>query len=826
MKPVGKTPCPLCKVPAGGRDRHTDARLAGIVRLVRRLVSAPANAGAQEQAAPGSSTEPAHVDEIEPAPKRQRDAQGGDSPNSSSSLSGSSQLMTQVGTFSQLVRGFASPEKMDRVQARTSSAAHPGASQSGQSGEPSQESRDTGSGGAVGENLSMEDDDGIDLFDSDCDESRGQRRQKQNGKRARGGSSVLLQGSTTTPPVSSQQARTPPTEVLPRHGAPRPAQGEAQEGRNQETTERRSAPPEQGFPEFYQGAVVTVAPRTGPGQNKLGGAALIKKVNEDGTFDVKYTVEGGTERRVPASLLQSGVRVAKDLVLVVTQDGDLRRASHEEDGDAASAAGIHTAEMSPSLARKCVGKRCLVSFADDEAEQTGQIVGYHDSTGRHKVLLSSGESEWLSLSEEGVTVLDLETSPVRFSSTRTSSRRTAPPQPGPERGPAVPSQRVGPDAIVDELVKVGGGSESACASGSQPENDSGKPAESIIDESIREDSQESDADEDVDGDENENVPVPNGQGATEATRKSTSNPRSKRKGRSKAKPPAKSKIAAPGELTDEGAPTAAASSTTIRAGSEPSPSSSSSSSSSAALGSAPKIILTGFERSSVSYKRAEAACLELGGQVLSDVKGVLILDADHVVATAASSTEPLLCKSRTLKYLMAIAQGKWIVREKWISDSLKAGRWLPEAAYEMVTDRKTRQADLPAGGPRRAREARARAEATGKEDKLLLSGLSIHLCGAIQQIGTEQLEIFVQCCGGRLVSDEELVQGLAGDEDCIVLTESAEQLRNAETGSKVVRLESDGRAKVVLVSWLLDCLGCYTRLDTASYLARSRRRRL
>ena len=46
-----------------------------------------------------------------------------------------------------------------------------------------------------------------------------------------------------------------------------------------------------------KGDTVSVLSRTWPGVNKPGGAGRIWKVNEDGTYDIKYLL-GGSERSV------------------------------------------------------------------------------------------------------------------------------------------------------------------------------------------------------------------------------------------------------------------------------------------------------------------------------------------------------------------------------------------------------------------------------------------------------------------------------------------------------------------------------------------------
>jgi hypothetical protein len=41
-------------------------------------------------------------------------------------------------------------------------------------------------------------------------------------------------------------------------------------------------------------------------------------------------------------------------------------------------------------------------------------------------------------------------------------------------------------------------------------------------------------------------------------------------------------------------------------------------------------------------------------------------------------------KKRTLKLLVAIAHGAWVLTPAWCMASLEAGRWLPEEPYESL----------------------------------------------------------------------------------------------------------------------------------------------
>jgi hypothetical protein len=72
---------------------------------------------------------------------------------------------------------------------------------------------------------------------------------------------------------------------------------------------------------------------------------------------------------------------------------------------------------------------------------------------------------------------------------------------------------------------------------------------------------------------------------------------------------------------------------------------------------------------------------------------------------------------RTLKVLLAVANGAALVAPEWVTASLDAGRWLPPAGF-------------PGGGRFAAGAARARAALEDPDAAPLLAGLRVHVVGA------------------------------------------------------------------------------------------------
>ncbi|KAI9273881.1 hypothetical protein EDC94DRAFT_510366 [Helicostylum pulchrum] len=77
------------------------------------------------------------------------------------------------------------------------------------------------------------------------------------------------------------------------------------------------------------------------------------------------------------------------------------------------------------------------------------------------------------------------------------------------------------------------------------------------------------------------------------------------------------------------------------------------------------------------------------GSELKDMEEVT-----HVISSVDSGKK---CH-RTLKYLSGILRGKWIVTPKWLLDSMKKKRWLPEESYEIQGDAKSGLTRAPSKG--------------------------------------------------------------------------------------------------------------------------------
>jgi hypothetical protein len=239
------------------------------------------------------------------------------------------------------------------------------------------------------------------------------------------------------------------------------------------------------------------------------------------------------------------------------------------------------------------------------------------------------------------------------------------------------------------------------------------------------------------------------------------------------------------------------------------------------------VMLTGFK----DYRKneLERAVDALGGVVDDDD-----LDrATHVVVECGREPEAGgVAATRTLKYVRAVAAGKWIVRPEWLVRSGEHGRFLDPEPFEVEADVKSLH--LGTGGPRRARRAvdTAAAAATaaaiaaadnpaitppGGEPPLLLTGHSVFLLGAFEppRLGADQVADLVARCGGKLLLDSiGLETTLAFSERVVVLTHGAEAAVKDKNWLRLSRLLCTAKVRTLDVQWLLNSISLY-RLQRA-----------
>eukprot|EP00124_Ichthyophonus_hoferi_P002501 Ihof_evm1s173 gene=Ihof_evmTU1s173 len=135
---------------------------------------------------------------------------------------------------------------------------------------------------------------------------------------------------------------------------------------------------------------------------------------------------------------------------------------------------------------------------------------------------------------------------------------------------------------------------------------------------------------------------------------------------------------------------------------------------------------------------------ELGGEVITAAGWVD--STTHLVTGTCENVDLAIAEKRTMKYLLAIMAGIWVVSLQWIDDSIKAGRWLDEAKYEIAGDQ------LALGAPAKARLARCHGSPE------LFSGLAVYFHGKFSTAAKpsmRDLEKIVTLGGAETISNYE-----------------------------------------------------------------------
>ncbi|WOL09951.1 BRCA1-associated RING domain protein 1 [Canna indica] len=119
------------------------------------------------------------------------------------------------------------------------------------------------------------------------------------------------------------------------------------------------------------------------------------------------------------------------------------------------------------------------------------------------------------------------------------------------------------------------------------------------------------------------------------------------------------------------------------------------------------------------------------------------LKITHVIA----ATDKHGACSRTLKVLMAILGGKWVLRVDWLKACMEAGHPVPEEPYEVSHD-----IHGSFDGPRNGR-----LRAIQKAPKLF-SGLTFYFSGFFMPNYKKYLETLISAAGGKFLEKSEVIQ--------------------------------------------------------------------
>lgn len=182
-------------------------------------------------------------------------------------------------------------------------------------------------------------------------------------------------------------------------------------------------------------------------------------------------------------------------------------------------------------------------------------------------------------------------------------------------------------------------------------------------------------------------------------------------------------------------------------------------------------------------------------------------DVTHVVTHVgdAAGKENMRSK-RTLKYLLGVLKGAWVVSPGWVHACLNQGDPVEETLFEVCGDTQG-----PPGVPARGREYAAEEHEGGH----VLSNMAVYLAGAFASL--RDMQTLVEAADGYLI--EHLPSHSWKDSRQTVIVCDPDRSENCGAGDEAARLRAAAAAgvPVVKMAWLLDSLGALYQQDLGSY---------
>lgn len=158
---------------------------------------------------------------------------------------------------------------------------------------------------------------------------------------------------------------------------------------------------------------------------------------------------------------------------------------------------------------------------------------------------------------------------------------------------------------------------------------------------------------------------------------------------------------------------------------------------------------------------------------------------------------------RTLKYASAVICGAWIVKFDWVTECLKAKRFVDEHPFEISGDTYALEA------PRKGRMARE------ENTSSLFSGLTFYISGSFKSDKIPPKNELVNLCewGGATTYTVAPRKNIANQDRTFWIVDS---LQTAEELKKVQQVCG---VKPVCYTWLLECVSYYGIMDCDKYYA-------
>ncbi|XP_068715646.1 breast cancer type 1 susceptibility protein homolog isoform X2 [Montipora foliosa] len=191
-----------------------------------------------------------------------------------------------------------------------------------------------------------------------------------------------------------------------------------------------------------------------------------------------------------------------------------------------------------------------------------------------------------------------------------------------------------------------------------------------------------------------------------------------------------------------------------------------------------------------------------GGKLASEFNS----KTSHVIM-ATDENMQVTRHSYTMKYLLGLSLGKWIVSHHWITACKQEKTLVPEVNYEVKGDSGLGQNSIPL----KARKARA------KKDALLFHEFSILCFGGFGTAVTkDQLSQLLRFCGANVFSNLDSLKTTGMDHQKVVIIDK-------ETHNNVDKIKALCRqlnTKAVSLEWVTDSIANYKVQDLRDYIVK------
>ncbi|XP_034243716.1 breast cancer type 1 susceptibility protein homolog isoform X3 [Thrips palmi] len=185
-------------------------------------------------------------------------------------------------------------------------------------------------------------------------------------------------------------------------------------------------------------------------------------------------------------------------------------------------------------------------------------------------------------------------------------------------------------------------------------------------------------------------------------------------------------------------------------------------------------------------KNLVAQVKKLANIVKAEFSSKFTSDTSHLIVGVDENNRA----DKTLKYLCAVAAGKWVVSPAWVEKCLEAKKLLPEEPFEALDT-------TGEPGPQLSRESRL-------SKKNLFSGFEFCCIGEFPNISRAQMQALLIDCGASIVSKPSSFSF----EERVIPVALAQWDESKEAEYKT--WPGDCRAPLVHYEWVLDCIGKFS----------------